>query len=848
MEDVVLQEKCNSVFGFIASIIPSKRMPIGIGLVMSLAFSSTSALAQFSEVSSEQRCNEVAAKLRPSFWDAMREAADATVCRKPWVERSAEEFAACATTDLSLKFSQAVKDKWNAFFDARNDEWATWGPRAVGANGENGTIEAGFKRTFFGAGLTGTTSVVSIRKRSGRAEGKISICEILENGDVARVHRREFANGNDNFGETISVSIPNTQVKTIGIVVDTAAGFNSFSYNVNLTTDFGPLGPEVEGLADLHIHQLADRGFAGRVFWGEHRGRKNRVLQAEQTSPGSENLVELADSISHPPNPLPGQPVLPDFRIDANIIMTASRLGVGENLSDFLSGDGSRISSWSKRDEDGFFQVGGGGAPDYENWPHHADRSHNQAHISWLRRAHNDGLNLIVVSLVNSPFLCNTLKLVDAYGNIPNYRQNGSIRDWASSGWNCDTKANIDRQIAAAQALERDFSWYKIALSPNHARQIIADGDLAVILSIESDGVLNDESGAGDFEDELQRLRRQGVSTLQIVHERDSRFCGASPHRNELEIIQRLRYGINPRFLAAIVTGTNPEPAFSRDANGRNTVGLKQNGQELVDLMASEGMPIDIAHASVQCRNDIFDRIENNPDNSYGLYDSHTKFEKLLNPNDPDNSDELPFIPEGFEREEEFLITEDILERYRTHDVLVGLRTAAVDVYAAPPRQNGRRGVANTCPGSSRSYAQLVDYATQSGLDIAFGSDINGIIAQLGPRMGAGRCYAANTPTGIRMRMRPEPTSPIRGSRGSIVTRNGQLSRPGSSPRVQRPSGISSVREIDGQNYYEDGLVSVAWLPELYEDLRTLNTPGVRKLGKSAEAYLQTWERATGQR
>lgn len=831
-----------------------------------LLFFLSPALELAAQVAAAIRCGEVAEKIDDSFWDELRSAADDTHCRKAWVERTASEFLACASVDNTLRFGSALKVKWNAFFDANDAEWGTLGPRMVGAQGETGTIQGGFKRTYLGAGLPTINSTVTVTKTGGRARGVITVCAVDQDGNVTDVQRAEFASGRGTPAP-LTFTVPNPSLQTVGVVVDTPAGTRSLSYTVSLTDDYGEVGARVEGIADLHIHQFAERGFGGRMLWGDHRGPKRQALAPEVTSPGSDNLIEYLGSTRGVGTPAQGRLAMlseevPSMSLDANVIATLSQMG-GAAVGPALVGENNRLTSWSSRNEDGFFQVGGGGAPTFADWPHHADRSHQMAHLSWLRRAHQDGLNLIVVSLVNSPFLCTLMSAFDAYGNVREFDENGNpTGDYVSSGWDCNTKANIDRQLDAAHALDRDIGWYEIAMSPGHARDIINRGNLAVVLSIESDGILNDEFGAGDFEDELLRLRGLGVSTLQIVHERDSRFCGAAPHRDDMEFIQSLRFG---------PTG------FDRDPDtGRNRVGLTGDGEELIDLMIAQGMPIDLAHASVTCRNDVFDRIERHHAGAAGLYDSHTKFEKLLNPTDPDNQIQADagFIPEGHEREEEFLITEDIIDRYREHEVLVGLRTAAVDVYSAPPRPNGRPGVRNSCPGSARSFAQLVDYATQQQLNIAFGSDVNGLVAQVGPRYGPSRCYAANTPYGQTMpdRVLPEPSGLVvaddeSASRSQLGERRGteqQRNRARARERqrqtndreltTDRDNGAVSlayprtVQEIDGQNYYRDGMVTIAWLPELYQDLLTLRTPGARRLGDSAESYVQMWERATGQR
>ncbi|MEY2926596.1 MAG: hypothetical protein RL367_1073 [Pseudomonadota bacterium] len=851
------------------------------------------------DASAMDRCVEVRNKLDTSFWNELRNAADKTLCRRPWSERTRLEFMACGSVDLSLKLGLYLKVGLNAYFDRHNAEWATLGPRYVGSNDEQGTIQGGFKRTFIGAGMPYVDSEITVEKRDGKAEGIVTVCQIaLDGARILQTRRFTFANGNDNIGRTFTVTLPNTEVTAIGIVVDTPASLNSFAYSTRLRDLGGIGGPKAKGLADLHLHEFADLGFGGRIMMGESSGPKSTALAKDQISPGSENLAELGASIIMdvvtPPSPVKSTiaALTPSgLSIDANILLTASQLKTGEALTTMLFGNNSEgVSSFKNRDEDGFFQVGmpGGGSPSFTRWPNHADRSHQQAHIDWLKAAHDRGLNLVVVSLVNSPFLCNIMNKLDAFGNVAEARDGqGRITRWKSHSWDCDTFTTINREIDAAQALDRELDWYEIVMNPAHARQVIKEGHLAVVLSIESDGMLNTILGEGDFEDELLRLRGRGVSTLQIVHERDSRFCGLAPHRDELKPIQFMRYRAQQWLThPASIFGDifNPEgdhSVYSLDSAGRNRIGLKSpDGVRLINLMMDQGMPIDLAHTSVQCRRDVFAQIEGRS-GTYGLYDSHTKFERMINPELDGNrkvQHDTGFVPAAFERDKEFMVTQDILPSYKRHHVMVGLRTGPVDSYSAPPRSDGKAGVANTCPGSSRSYAQLVDFATDQGLDIAFGSDINGLIAQLGPRFGEGRCYAAHVPGGIAARAEPESTEhgvslvPVAGAAGLMrATAAGPVAGTGvanSQPKAggggtQRPmqapasaqvniakpavlmiGELRKVPDIDGTNYFRDGLVNIAWLPEVYEDLKTLRTPGVEALENSAESYIQMWERA----
>lgn len=765
-----------------------------VGFTLALCGQTALAAASTNDV-----CKEVAAKAKLVLWDEFRKAADESFCRKPWVERDAREFLACAGANKAIKISSRLRDRWNRFFDKADAEWATLGPRSIDSDWEKGTIKGGFKRTFFGAALAMNRSIVDVKKRGGRAKATITVCELDQNGGIAKTHRKNFESGKNVPRDPKTIELESDEeTRIVGIVVDTPAGLNNFEYSARLRRiPERTSGKPISGIADLHVHQFANLAFAGRFYWGEHDGPAKTALAPEVVTtepPEREGALRLT---------LDG--------MDANILLKSQK---------------------KKPDDEGFFTLGSDGHPDYKAWPHHADRSHQQAHIDWLREAttrgrrHGRNLSLVVVSLVNNDILCKLFKAIDPKGNVPKRNASGGITGWKSAPWGCEDDENVKRQLEAAHALERRYPWYRIAMSPWHARKIIDDGDLAVVLSIETDKPLSESSGRyGNWENKLDFYRTQGVTTLQVVHESDSLFCGAAQHRNVMRWLQLIHWP-KRSLRNLIASGTT----FDLNDKGRNRVGLTDEGRELIETLVARNMPIDIAHGSVKCRRQIMKTVPS----GYGLYDSHTKFERLLKPGQAKN-----YGTRVLDREKTFLITEDIEQDYIDNRVLIGLRTASVDVYDAPslaqlPRLNQtqvrpnanvtkakKRRVANNCPGSATSFAQLVHYAHERGFTFAYGSDFNTGVAQLGPRFGEERCFAAR----------------------EILTQESRTKRP-VGPEPNLPERADQINPIAGTNYYTDGLATIGWLPELTLDLIELGTPGAESLADGAEHFLQMWERA----
>ena len=733
-------------------------------------------------------CHSVPKPPLQLLWEGMRKTGDELFCRKFWMQNHPEELVACGS--IAGRYSSRLNDKWNRVFSKGNTQWALLDMRGISANWEDEMIQGKSRRILFAPGIAANGSVVEVVNVDGESRAVLTACQWDHTGKVVSSQRLSL-NGRSAQSQTYRVELENRNTHLIGVLIDTEATTNKFQYRARLAHKVSShtIGP-VKGIADLHVHQLANLAFGGRLLWGQHAGDKKTALAAE-TVIGTTN----------PAAPLNFRRALFSFlngELDANVALAVAS---------------------PKTTDEGFFRVGGGGFPDYEHWPHHADRAHQQVHIDWVKEAHerekntNSNLTLMVVSIVNNDILCSALKFVDRQGNVPIRNSAGKIIAWESARWGCSDQENVLRQLKAVHALENDYPWYRVALTPAHARQIIREGDLAVVLSLETDKPLSGKRGSHKiWLKRLDEYRAMGVTTLQLVHESNSVFCGAATHRNMMQAVQLLRSPV--KSTANFLKGGS---AFSKDSKGYNRLGITKQGEKLVDGLVRRNLPIDLAHGSQRCRKAIMNRVPA----GYGLYDSHTKFERLLAP----GLKQKNYATDVLKREKEFLVMESILPEYVKHKVLVGLRTASVDVYDAPNSQ-----VNNTCPGSARSYAQLIQYAHDSGLEFAYGTDFNTGVSQLGPRFGRNRCFAYRV-----------------SELDYNKNRKKHRSRPASDHEPLTPEvsdRINRIKKIDNSNYYVDGLAHIGWLPELTEDLINLGTPGAEKLRESAEAYLRMWERA----
>lgn len=624
---------------------------------------------------------------------------------------------------------------WNA---VAANSWATLGPRRLQL-GE--PLEGSLPATP--GGFAKRTLLSPIPKRTGRIEVAVTeregsdipvrvlACVIRRNGAVHERGRYEFSGDDPGipglWTHDFKVNFQNTS-GIFAVLFDPlldVTGRNGFHYEVSYTPRpvRSPTG-SVQGFADLHLHQFAAHGFGKLWYWSEARGPLEKKEVAHRGS-------ELAED------------GWPDHAFPSGLI---GMLGDKE------------IDHGQPRPES------------LEGWPSYNDIAHQQAHARWLKRAHEGGLSLVVASMVNFQPACQVLKRVVHGGH----------------GAGCGDMQAVRRQIRAAHRMAEQHDWYRIALDPWHARRIIRDGDLAVVLSME---VSNPFPHGGQFLRHLDHFWGMGLRSLQLAHETNSRFAGAAPHHQPIfAIFEELKHPSVPQLpesLTEALPVITQQPGFDRTPAGKNEVGLKPPGARLLDEMIDRHMLVDVAHLSERATRDVFDSLTSRYD-YYPIYNSHTRPKGVL-------SDELR------EKQGEFLTTCEQAEFIAKTGGIVGLRTGLDSVVSAAGRP------ANTCHGSSRSYAQIVEYTeNQTDLSVAFGTDLNGVAPVAGPRFGDESC----------------PLN-VGGDPG------GQTVDPGHG----------------GSAFHEVGLSHVGYLPDLLRDLDHLGaeTKGLRS---SAEAFLEMWERA----
>lgn len=638
-------------------------------------------------------------------------------------------MAACFT-QLSMAIPRAA-DKMISFWNARVNQWeAEWlniGPRRMEFGEPNeGTVRAegaGAARRLFLTSIPRRMDEVAleIEKEDGRLRTDITICKVSADGssDVLWHKRVSSKPESDSWTPTLATGEPAVLIVSFRSTVDWPGQKFEYEISYEPRPDRSETAPVRDGFADLHLHQMAAQGFAGLWYWPPgDMSMKAAPMKSVTGTPLAEKVARA---------PIHAVPLWP-------------------------GGDKAILH----------------GPPNPKSldvWPRFNDIAHQQVHMKWLKSAHDRGLKLAVVSMVNFEPLCYALKWLHP-------RQHNK--------WSCRDMHSVERQIEAAKELADKYPWYRIAVHPWHAREIIHDGDLAVVLSMEVShpfpGGL--PGGEGDYLAQLDRFWGMGLRSMQLAHETNSKFAGAAPHRSLFAFFEFLKHPPVPIPDNVVGGKVSNEYGFDTNAQDKNEKGLTKRGRQLLDEMMDRHMLIDIAHLSEQSVRDVYGMVQSR--NYYPIYDSHTRLKGILTKKVRDH-------------QKEFLTTCEQAAFIEKTGGMVGLRTGMNEMLSAPSSE-----VPNECHGSSQSYAQLVDFtAGRTGLKAGFGSDLNGMATQVAPRFGSKSCPVGGDPSG---------------------------------------------QERLGAAFDSVGLSHVGQLPNLLRDLKSIGAKTSR-LENSAEAFLQMWER-----
>jgi microsomal dipeptidase-like Zn-dependent dipeptidase len=519
------------------------------------------------------------------------------------------------------------------------------------------------------------------------------------------------------------------------------------------------------GVADLHAHPATHYGFGadssgdGGMFWGKPG------LGAASVNLGAD--LPLCATDKH----------------------------------DGFDGDavrhGTRVAVIGQTDQIGGIPHGADGFPSFTGWPHARSVLHQQMHVSWLRRAYEGGLRLMVATAVDNQ----TLAMLW-------HRQYGKDPPSVDSTFDFES---AKRQLAFITNLAAANSqWMAIARTPAEARQIIAGNRLALVLGVEMDTLTQAQI--------LDLQRTHGVRLVTPIHLADNTFGGAALYEDS--------FNTNNFFLNGRFFDLAPDPLLTyRPSSQQIFLRYVSNdltsGGDLVKWGAMEPTPMPI----------VLPPCPTTPcgyRNSLGLRSS-TRIENLMRAGlliDLAHMSDLAMTQ-----------TIELAERHgypvlNTHSGIRNddnrardERSMRASLATRMARLGGMLGLGPGDVGGSTQpiydwFESYIGALVTTRSRVALGTDLNGLALQMA-RPEIPITYPFDVAPGLDFR--PDAPPP---------TRLGPL--------------LVGAKTYD---FARDGLAHVGLLPEFLEAARryaaTLGLPGAMEpLYRSAHAFVDMWDRA----
>ena len=544
------------------------------------------------------------------------------------------------------------------------------------------------------------------------------------------------------------------------------------------------------GIADAHSHPFSNDGFGGG---GLFHGSPFHRLGVEHALPDCA--------------PYHGEAGRRDFfgyAFDSSGNNTADLTSmVGDLLAGELSVDNHATA----------------GYPTFTDWPDAVHRATHQAqYYRWLERAWMGGLRLEVLHATTNSVICTFMV---GEGIEP-------------SRYDCEDMTAVDRILDDAWALQRyvdaqhggeGLGWFRIVTTPAEAREVIADGKLAVVLGIETsdlfrcnltprpDGPVCD---AAYVDSQLDAYYARGVRAIFPVHKYDNRF---SPGDGQGDFIELGNFFNSGHWTNQTETCPDDGMPAGFDGGQISFGGLAQARDVYLsdppnDLSAFPDAPLDTAFGYLS------EILEGPVEGSWCQNASLTElgedlFEGMMARGMIIELDHLPMW--SYRRAFEILEAQDY-PAAGTHGrdwdgriyALGGISTVGLG-RCQDPADPG-----STVRGIVSEAALIEENGGYPGTP--FGFDLNGFAGAPGPRFAEGAC-------GITQE---DPvTYPFVSMAGDVTF---------TEPWVGQ-------RRID---FNQEGMVHIGLLPELIEDARHDgdSDADLEPLFRSAEAWIRMWERA----
>lgn len=280
------------------------------------------------------------------------------------------------------------------------------------------------------------------------------------------------------------------------------------------------------------------------------------------------------------------------------------------------------------------------GWPTFASWPAAHSLTHENMYYKWVERAWKSGLRVLVNELVENELLC-TINST-AKGKPQNCNEMNTVYTQVKTMH--DLQDYIDAQEGGPGK-----GWFRIVASPAEARQVIAQGKLAVVLGVEISHILNcsvkylpngqEQSGCtqASIDIELDKLHQAGIRQMFPVHEFDNALGGNGIFNglilnggNFLDTNKfwttydcpDTDYYYNAGAImttAPVFDGADPLSTLARNMLGGNLPVYKSNklqcnsrkmtdlGRYAINHMMDRGVIIDLDHLELAMKSEVID-------------------------------------------------------------------------------------------------------------------------------------------------------------------------------------------------------------------------------------------------
>ena len=132
----------------------------------------------------------------------------------------------------SQKYAESVEQMVSFFNAAVNNSRWTIGPRRMDwGKVQTGAVVSTFSRVFISAAPVDKDSfTVKVKKMDGKAQSDIIICKVDDKGNFIKIAQFEFAEGDENVGQTITKTVTGVKGHLVQVRIDADSVVKKFEY------------------------------------------------------------------------------------------------------------------------------------------------------------------------------------------------------------------------------------------------------------------------------------------------------------------------------------------------------------------------------------------------------------------------------------------------------------------------------------------------------------------------------------------------------------------------------------------------------------------------------------------